>query len=464
MIQQILFAIVAIAVFGFAFDRYNKIYRNIRLGKDYDTSGSEAARMKNMLLVAFGQKKMFKRLIPALLHLCVYIAFVVTQIELIEILIDGFTGNHRYFYPLLSSISIGGFDMYWFIISSIEGLSVLALVATFAFLARRNLLKIPRFRMSEMKGWPKIDGNVILMLEIILVTCIFTMNAADDALYRLGHTHTNGLHHEVGSFGFAVTAPLGDLMYQFFGQFDEMGIWMLEILERAGWWGHILVVFLFLGYLPFSKHLHIMLAFPNTYFAPLNSRGEMENMPDVMNEVKMMMGLTDMDGSMDDPGDELPEFGAKDIFGLSWKNILDSYTCTECGRCTSVCPANVTGKKLSPRKVVMAVRDRAEEVGTKIDSGDYDANNFDDGKSLFDYISREEIHACTTCNACVEACPVMINPLEPILKMRRYEILTESAGPGDWVPMFTSIENGGSPWQVADARDKWATDATKENE
>jgi heterodisulfide reductase subunit C len=216
----------------------------------------------------------------------------------------------------------------------------------------------------------------------------------------------------------------------------------------------------FLVYLPFSKHLHIMLAFPNTYFAPLNSRGEMENMPDVMNEVKMMMGLTEM--SAEEPGDELPEFGAKDVFGLSWKNILDSYTCTECGRCTDVCPANITGKKLSPRKIVMDIRDRADEVGKKIRAGEFTKDNYDDGKSLFDTISREELHACTTCNACVEACPVMISPLEPILKLRRYEILTESAGPSDWIPMFTSIENGGSPWQVADARDKWATDAKKD--
>ncbi|MGB1218081.1 MAG: 4Fe-4S dicluster domain-containing protein, partial [Saprospiraceae bacterium] len=195
-----------------------------------------------------------------------------------------------------------------------------------------------------------------------------------------------------------------------------------------------------------------------TYFAPVNPRGEMENMPDVMNEVKMMMGLSEM--SADAPmEEEMPEFGAKDIFGLSWKNILDSYTCTECGRCTDNCPANMTGKKLSPRKILMDIRDRAEEIGCAIDAGEQKADSYDDGKSLFDYISREEIHACTTCNACVEACPVMLNPMEPILKLRRYEILTESAGPSDWVPMFTSIENGGSPWQVADARDKWVTDA-----
>ncbi len=454
MIQQILFAIVAIAVFGFVFDRYSKIYRNIMLGTAYDHGGNEATSIKNMMLVAFGQKKMFKRIVPAILHMFVYVAFLITQIELIEILVDGFFGKHRFFRPII------GPGIYGLMISFIEILSVLALVATFAFLARRNLLKLPRFHKDEMTGWPKLDGNMILILEIILVTCIFTMNGADEVLYNIGHSHAEGVeYHEKGSYGFAISQYLGPLVFGWFTGGEGIGIWVLELLERIGWWGHILVVFLFLAYLPISKHLHIMLAFPNTYFAPQNSRGEMENMPDVMQEVKMMMGLTEM--SADAPMDEeMPEFGAKDVFGLSWKNILDAYTCTECGRCTSVCPANMTGKKLSPRKIVMDVRDRAEEVGMMIDSGKQTRENYDDGKSLFDYISREEIHACTTCNACVEACPVMISPLDPILKLRRYEILTESAGPSDWVPMFTSIENGGSPWQVSDARDKWATDAT----
>ncbi len=453
MIQQVLFAIVVVGAFGFALNKYAKIYRNIMLAKDYDTQGNDFQRMKNVGLIAFGQKKMFKRMVPALLHLCIYAAFMITQIELIEIFIDGFTGSHRFFRDAL-----GGF--YTFTISFIEILSVLAFVATIAFLARRNALKLPRFHMDEMTGWPKWDGNLILVFELMLIIFIFHMNGADEVLYNMGKS---GQHPgEVGSYGFAISQFVGPLMFGWLAEFGDFGIWMLNILERFGWWGHILMVLTFLMYLPFSKHLHIMLAFPNTYFAPLNSRGEMENMPDVMNEVKMMMGLSEM--SADAPAeDELPEFGAKDIFGLTWKNMLDAYTCTECGRCSSVCPANLTGKKLSPRKIMMDIRDRAEEVGKNIDSGEQQAHNYDDGKSLFDYISREEIHACTTCNACVEACPVMISPMEPILKLRRYEILTESAGPSDWVPMFTSMENGGSPWAVNDARDKWATDELEKN-
>jgi heterodisulfide reductase subunit C len=246
-------------------------------------------------------------------------------------------------------------------------------------------------------------------------------------------------------------------------------------VERFGWWLHIMTVFAFLNYLPISKHLHIMLAFPNTYFAKLQPKGEMENMTEIMNEVKSMMGLIEADP--DAPMDDLPEFGSNDVMNLDWKNVLGAYTCTECGRCTSVCPANITGKKLSPRKVMMDVRDRATEIGKKLDSGDMQwvkeelraeatmltKENFDDGKSLFDYISNEELHACTTCNACVEACPVLINPLDIILKMRRYEILTLSAGPGDWLPLFTSMENSGSVWQLPDARDKWAEEATSQN-
>lgn len=463
MIQQIVFAIAVIGAFGFAFNKYAQIYRNIRLGKDYDTSGSEVTRMKNMVLIAFGQKKMFKRIVPALMHLCIYVAFMVTQIELIEIFWDGFFGEHRFFRHFLVDFKLPllGIDLYTLSVSAIEVLSVLAFGATIVFLARRNALKLPRFHKPEMGGWPKWDGNIILVLELMLITFIFCMNGADEVLYNHGHSHAHGVSYgEHGSYGFAISQFVGPLMFGWLAEYGELGTWILNLVERFGWWGHIFTVLGFLTYLPFSKHLHIMLAFPNTYFAPLNSRGEMENMPDVMNEVKMMMGLTEM--SAEEPGDELPEFGAKDIFGLSWKNILDSYTCTECGRCTDVCPANITGKKLSPRKIVMDIRDRATEVGAKIDAGEFTADNYDDGKSLFDYISREELHACTTCNACVEACPVMISPLEPILKLRRYEILTESAGPSDWIPMFTSIENGGSPWQVPDARDKWATDATKD--
>ncbi len=454
--QQIIFAIVTIAAFGFAAKQFLKIRRNILLGQDKDISDQSGERWKNVLLIAFGQKKMFKRWIPATLHLTIYVAFLFTQIELIEILVDGFFGTHRFF-----ADSLGG--LYTVAISSIEILSVLAFFATLVFLIRRNLLAIPRFQMDEMTGFPKFDGNMILVLEIILLIGVFSMNGADKVLQSMGADH----YHTTGNF--AVSTWLGPALLGGLSESTLIGI------ERFGWWLHILTVYAFLNYLPISKHLHIMLAFPNTYFAKLQPKGEMENMPEVMDEVKSMMGLieADPDASMDD----LPEFGANDVMSLDWKNVLGAYTCTECGRCSAVCPANITGKKLSPRKIMMDVRDRATEIGQKLDSGDLQwvkeelrseattltKDNFDDGKSLFDYISKEELHACTTCNACVEACPVLINPLDIILKMRRYEILTLSAGPGDWLPMFTSIENSGSVWQLPDARDKWAEEATAQN-
>jgi len=367
----------------------------------------------------------------------------------IEILIDGIFGLHRFFAPIL-----GGF--YTLLISSIEILSVLAFIATIVFLWRRNILKLPRFHKDEMTGWPKLDGNLILVLELLLLIGIFTMNGTDIVLQQMG----NPKYPDTG--GLVVSSFVGPVL------FGDLSQGVLVGLERFGWWLHFLVVLVFLSYIPRSKHLHIFLAFPNVYFQKLSARGEMENMPAIMDEVKSMMGLIP-EAEMPPADAELPEFGSKDIFDLSWKNILDAYTCTECGRCTSVCPANLTGKKLSPRKVMMDIRDRAEEVGNNLDTGDkqyideakakdgepLSKENYADGKSLFDYISKEELHACTTCTACIEACPVLINPMEPILKLRRYEILTESAGPGDWLPMFTSIENSGSVWQIPDARDKW---------
>lgn len=448
--SQIIFIIVLLGSAFFAFKQFSKIKRNIFLGKDEDISGNAGQRWKDVFLIAFGQKKMFKRPIAALMHLFIYVAFLFTQIELIEIILDGLLGKHRLF-----ANALGG--LYTFIISFIEILSVLAFIATIVFLSRRNILKLPRFHKDEMTGWPKLDGNIILILELFLLIGIFTMNGADTVLQGMGDPH----YPNTGNL--AVSSWLGPAL------FGDMSQGTLIGLERFGWWLHLLVVLAFLNYLPRSKHLHIFLAFPNVYFQKLTSRGEMDNMPEIMNEVKSMMGLTE-EAEMPPADAELPEFGSKDIFDLSWKNILDAYTCTECGRCTSMCPANITGKKLSPRKVMMDIRDRAEEVGVNLDSGDakfikesngegtstkLTKDNYEDGKNLFDYITREEVHACTTCNACVEACPVLINPLDPILKLRRYEILTESAGPGDWVPMFTSIENSGSVWQIPDARDKW---------
>jgi heterodisulfide reductase subunit C len=453
MIQQVFFAIVSIFSLSWAWRKFMRIRRNILLGQDENFTDQEGTRWKNVALIAFGQKKMFQQMVPAVLHLFIYVAFLFTQIELIEIFIDGFFGVHRFFAPYLGVL-------YSVIISTIELLSVGALIATIVFLARRNLLKLPRFHMDEMTGWPKLDANLILFGELLLLTGIFTMNGTDVVLQKLDPAH----YPSTGTF--AISSFVGPLL---FGNLNE-GILML--MERFGWWLHILTVFAFLIYLAHSKHLHIMLAFPNTYYSRLQPKGEMSNMPAIMNEVKSMMGLTG-DSNNTTTTAEIPTFGANDVFTLSWKNIMEAYTCTECGRCSSVCPANLTGKKLSPRKIMMDIRDRAEEVGEKLDSGktlyikkelqatatQLTKDNFDDGKSLFDYISREEIHACTTCNACVEACPVLISPLDAILQLRRYEILTESAGPKDWVPMFTAIENGGAVWQMSDARDKWAVEA-----
>jgi len=438
MIQQIVFLVILSVVSFLAFRQYKKIWRNIHLGKPEEIAGDGDIRLKNTLLIAFGQKKMFKNWIPAIFHFFIYAAFLVTQIELIEIIVDGVFGVHRFFAPIL-----GGF--YTFIISSIEVLSLLALVGTFVFLARRNLLKIPRFRKSEMTGWPTLDANFILLGELVLITGITMMNGADVLLQQLDPTH----YPATGTL--AISSFSGPAL---FGGFDQAS---LVVIERVGWWLHILMVFGFILYLPFSKHLHILLAFPNVYFAKLKSRGEMENMPAIMNEVKSMMGLVpESEGGM---GDEIPEFGAKDVTGLSWKNILDAHACTECGRCTAECPANLTGKKLSPRKIMMDVRDRATELGNYMDANKItEISACDDGKSLFDYISKEEIHACTTCNACVEACPVMINPLDIILQLRRYEILTESSGPADWTPMFNSLENSGAVWQIPNERQQWAKD------
>ncbi len=442
MIQQIAFCIVSILALGFAGWQFANIRRNILLGQSEKLELNTAQSWRNLLLVAFGQQKMFKNWIPAVFHFFIYAAFVITQIELIEIFIDGFTGIHRFFAPML-----GGF--YTFVISFIEILSLLAFVATVIFLIRRNILKISRFEKPEMRGWPQRDANIILMLEIVLLIGIFSMNGADILLQSIDSQH----YPDTGKL--SVSSWLGPAL------FGSMSEGALHLTERFGWWLHILTVFAFLNYLPISKHLHILLAFPNTYFARQKSRGEMDNMPEIMNEVKAMMGLAEPTDTT-----ELPEFGANDVFSLSWKNLLDAYSCTECGRCTAACPANLTGKKLSPRKIMMDIRDRAEKVGQNLRKGKDEfkkdpalpltKDNYQDGKSLFDYISREELHACTTCNACVEACPVLINPLEPILKMRRYEILTESAGPAEWMPLFNSIENGGSAWAMSVDRDAWA--------
>ena len=446
MIAIIIFAALMLIGGGFFAMNVKKIRRNILLGRDVDRTDNRSERWKVMTLVALGQQKMFKKPLPAFLHLCLYVAFVITQIELIEIFADGLSGNHRLFMS-----SLGGF--YTFMISFIEILSILAFVATFIFLARRNLLKIPRFVKSEMNGWPKLDANLILIAEIILICFIFMMNGADEVLYNMGSTHTRGLEGEVGSFGFAVSQYVGPAL---FGGMSEAS---LATIERIGWYGHIIMVFAFLNYLPFSKHFHILLAFPNTFYSNLLPKGKFTNMESVTNEVKLMLDPNADPFAAPAPAEgEVQRFGAKDVQDLTWKNLLDSYTCTECGRCTAACPANQTGKLLSPRKIMMDTRDRLDEVGKNIDKHGKD---HDDGKSLLgDYISAEELWACTSCNACVEECPVNIDPLSIIVDLRRYLVMEESKAPAELANMFTNIENNGAPWQFSQAdRLNWKDEA-----
>ena len=435
-IGQIIFILLLIIVVYISIRLYGRIWRNIQLGKREDLRDNPGQRIRNMVLVAFGQKKMFKRIVPAIFHLFIYVAFLLTQIELIEIIVDGISGRHRAFADTLGTF-------YTFVIGLIEILSALALIATIVFVIRRVILRISRFQQPEMAGWPSRDALIILGLEFLLILGIFTMNGADVIL------QDRGIPHYPDTGNLPISGWLGPMMM------GGMNTEALLFLERFGWWLHILVVFGFVIYLPISKHLHIFLAFPNTYYARLAPKGQMRNMEEVMNEVKSMLGLTE-DASEEESPADLPEFGASDVMDLSWKNILDAYSCTECGRCTAECPANITGKKLSPRKIMMDVRDRATEIGHALDTNpELSIDQFDDGKNLFDRITPEEIHACTTCNACVEACPVLINPLDIILQMRRYEILTLAAGPSDWTPMFNSMENTGAVWQVPDERMAW---------
>ena len=437
MVKIIIFSLLVIVGFGFFGYNIWKVRSNILLGRDVNRSDNFWTRLKLMTLVAFGQKKMFSKPIPAFLHLALYVAFVITQIELIEILADGLSGGHRSL-----SASLGGF--YTFMISFIEILSVLAFIATLAFLARRNMLKVPRLRMSELKGWPTKDANLILIFEVILLVCIFTMNGADEAAQVLSSN---------SSYGFTVSQFIGPV---FFGGIKS--IETLHLLEQIGWWGHIIMVFIFLNYLPYSKHFHILLAFPNTYYSNLEKKGKFTNLESVTSEVKLML-----DPSADpyavavDPNVAPLRFGVKDVTDLTWKNLLDAYTCTECGRCTSACPANQTGKLLSPRKIMMDTRDRMVEVGNNQRKFGQD---FDDGKSLLhSYISEEEIWACTSCNACVEECPINIDPLSIIIDLRRFLVMEESKMPTELTGMLTNIENNGAPWQFSQSdRLNWANE------
>ena len=433
MIASIIFILLFAGGSAFFFFNAYKIRRNILLGKKTDRTDRPLERLKVMTLVALGQKKMFDKPISAVLHLFLYAAFMITQIELIEIVLDGALGNHRMFRP-----SLGGF--YTFMVSFIEILSVLAFIGTFAFLARRNLLKVPRLIKSELNGWPKLDANFILLGELTLICFIFMMNGADEVLYSRGLSHAQNLGDH--SLGLAISSHLGPLL------FGGMSEHTLHYIERIGWWGHIITVLSFLNYLPYSKHLHILLAFPNVYYSNLNPPGRFTNLESVSNEVKAMLDPSFTPPPANPNPANAGRFGAKDVTDLSWKQLLDAYSCTECGRCTEVCPANMTGKLLSPRKIMMDTRDRLVEVGKNIDkNGEF----IDDGKSLGSYITNEELWGCTSCNACVEVCPVNIDPLSIITDMRRFLVMEESAAPNELNTMFTNIENNGAPWQFSQA-------------
>ncbi len=432
-IQQIIFvAVSAVSIWLFA-RKAGEIRRNIFLGKDENLNDYPSRRWKNLLLLAFGQKKMFSNPLVAIMHFIIYAGFIIINLEVLEIVLDGILGKHRLFAAPLGSL-------YNWLINAFEFLAVGVLLVCIVFLCRRNIIKLKRFIGKDLNGWPRSDANYILFTEIVLMSLFLTMNATDLVLQGRGNSH----YPVTGQFYFS-----GLLSNLFTGLSDGT----LVTIERICWWLHIVGIFAFLNYLPYSKHLHIMLAFPNAYYARLEVQGKMKNMPSVQNEVLYAMQPETA------PTDAAPpaRFGAKDIFDLSWKNLMDAYSCTECGRCTAACPANTTGKLLSPRKIMMATRDRMEDVGKNIN-----ANKafVDDGKSLLhDYISVEELRACTTCNACVEECPVSISPLEIILELRRSLIMEESNAPQEWNGMFSNTENNFAPWKFSpDERDQWAAE------
>ncbi len=430
MIAQILFLVFLLGASILFGRNVAKIRRNIKLGRSEDRSDRPMDRLKTMLFVAFGQSKMTKRPVAAIMHFFLYAGFVIINIEVLEIVIDGLFGTHRVF-----AAPLGG--VYNFLIGTFEILALLVIVGCVVFLIRRNVLKLRRFSGKEMSSWPKSDANYILIIEILLMSAFLKMNAADYLLQQQNYPH----YIQAGAF------PVSQFIAPLMPQNAEF----LVLIERGAWWFHILGILAFLNYLPYSKHFHIIMAFPNTWYSNLNPKGAFNNMDSVTNEVKAMLDPT----FTPLPVAEGSKFGAKDVQDLSWKNLMDAYTCTECGRCTSVCPANMTGKLLSPRKIMMDTRDRLTEVGNNIDQHGKDHQ---DGKSLLDnYITREEIWACTTCNACTEACPVNIDPLNIIVELRRYAVMEEAQAAASVNSMFGNIENNGAPWKYAPSdRFNWA--------
>jgi len=435
-LPQIIFLIITlVAIFLFA-KKANEIRRNILLGKDEDFSDNKPERWKNLMLLALGQRKMFANPLVAVMHLIIYLGFIIINIEVLEIVLDGLFGQHRLFATIIPK------GLYSFLINFFEFLAVGVLLVCIGFLSRRNIIKLKRFVSKDLNGWPKSDANYILIIEIILMSLFLIMNASDTLLQLRGEGHYT--ENSTGNFIFSA------LLHPFLSDFNSG---TLIILERACWWLHIVGILAFLNYLPYSKHLHIILAFPNSYYARLHPQGTIKNMVSVQNEVLYAMQPETAPADAAAP----TSFGAKDVFDLSWKNLLDAYSCTECGRCSSACPANITGKLLSPRSIMMKTRDRLDTVGKNINTN---KQFVDDGKSLLhDYISVEELRACTTCNACVEACPVSISPLEIIVELRRSLIMEESNAPQEWNSTFSNIENNFAPWKFSpDDRDKWATD------
>ncbi len=423
-IQQIEFLVLLVIAITLFSKNIGQIKKNIFLGKDEDLSDNPSARWKNVVLLALGQKKMFRNPFVAVMHLIIYAGFIIINIEVLEIVLDGLLGTHRLFEKPLGSF-------YTFLINSFEILAFLVIVVCVIFLMRRNVIKLKRFISKDLNGWPRSDANLILITEIILMSLFIKMNAADTAMGNSNET-------------FVISGWLVPMYKNMFNHHQ------LELIERTCWWIHIFGIFAFLNYLPYSKHLHILLAFPNAYYARLKPMGEMHNMENVQNEVKYMM-----QPELAPTGDAQPmKFGAKDVMDLSWKNLLDAYSCTECGRCSTACPANQTGKALSPRKIMMDTRDRLEEVGMNIKKN---GSFVDDGKQLLnDYITVEELRACTTCNACVQECPVSISPLDIIMELRRSLIMEDSNAPQEWNGMFSNIENNFAPWKLSpDDRDAW---------